>query len=121
MAVLAPRGSLGLLRRRWPASTVAAAADNVCHSPLRNEAAWYDNWLILRRALLALAFALFQNDDLRAMSVRTVLVTSPAPHMQLASFASAAVNRLEAIALLALVIASSLQQMESSFEAVAIL
>jgi hypothetical protein len=121
VAVLTLPAVFALIQRRWPHSVFGAAVALVHQSPLRQATSWYNIVLIGRRAVMAAAFALFQDKDVRAISVRSILVVSFALHVQLLPYATTTANRLETISLLCLVLVSSLQQMLSSFEAVAII
>jgi hypothetical protein len=121
VVVLALPAVFALIQRRWPHSVFGAAVALVHQSPLREATSWYNIVLIGRRAVMAVAFALFQDKDVRAISVRSILVVSFALHVQLLPYATTMANRLETLSLLSLVLVSSLQQMLSSFEAVAII
>jgi hypothetical protein len=95
-----------LVQRRWPRALFSKAVKTVQQSPFRAEVAQFNLVLIARRVILALTFALVQDGELRAMAIRTTLVACLALHLQVAPFASAAVNRIEAIALSGLVMVS---------------
>jgi len=121
VVVLTLPAVFALIQRRWPRSVFGAAVALVHQSPMREATSWYNIVLIGRRAVMAAAFALFQDKDVRAISVRSILVVSFALHMQLLPYATTTANRLESASLLSLVLVSSLQQMVSSFEAVTII
>lgn len=95
-----------LVQHRWPRAPFSKAVRTVQQSPFRSEVAQFNLVLIARRVILALAFALVQDGELRAIVIRATLVACLALHLQVAPFASAGVNRLEAIALSGLVLVS---------------
>lgn len=96
-------------RRFRPSTAFSLAVEHVNQSPMRAGVPWYNNVLIIRRFAIAVAFSLCQDADLRALLIRAILMIGFAVHMQLLPFVSVAVNRMESISLLSLLLATSLQ------------
>jgi hypothetical protein len=95
-------------QRRCPASAFGRAVATVHQSPMRPGMPFYNVVLIARRVLLAVSFALVQDDLLRSALIRSVLLVSLTVHMQLSPFASPLQNRLETASLFALLLATAL-------------
>jgi hypothetical protein len=104
------------LHRRSQSSAFALAVEQVNLAPMRKQLSWYNAVLIFRRASVAVVFSLIQDAGLRALLIRTILVAGFALHMQVLPFASVAINRLESLSLISLLLASVLQEQSSGGE-----
>jgi hypothetical protein len=116
-AVLITPVSLVVWRRFRAHSPGGEAVYDVFQSPFARHAQLYNFAIVGRRVAVAFVNAFVGDNELRVLLIRSVLVAACATHVYFgAPFASKWVNRLEAVSLCALLLASMIQWTSASPE-----